>query len=35
MHAIGAFAAMGEASDEHVLAYHPGDVDRSLATSVA
>ena len=29
MHAIGAFAAMGDAGDEHVIAYSPGDVDRS------
>jgi alkylhydroperoxidase family enzyme len=35
MHAIGAFAAMGENSDEHVIAYQPGDVDRSHATSLA
>jgi len=35
MHAIGAFAAMGENSDEHVIAYHSGDVDRSHATSLA
>lgn len=32
MHAIGAFAAMDDAADEHVIAYIPGDVDRSTVT---
>jgi alkylhydroperoxidase family enzyme len=31
MHAIGAFAAMGDDSDETVLPYEPGSVDRSHA----
>jgi alkylhydroperoxidase family enzyme len=32
MHAIGAFAAMAGAGDEHVIGYSPGDVDRSHIT---
>jgi len=32
MHAIGAFASLAGAGDEHVIAYSPGDVDRSHVT---
>ena len=31
MHAIGAFAAIGDDSSDAVLRYEPGSIDRSLA----